>query len=494
MQAVPKKKSTSSRQLIWLIAAVVLLAGVCAAYLLLRQEEDVARPASAAHSAVTLYDRELSDLASVTIRRGEEAPWTAIPDAEGGMTLQGEDGFTLTAEESRDFLEAACRIDAEDVLTEDASVYADHLADFGLDAPSYEAEITYTDGMVVHLLVGDASYEGAWRYLLIDGDARLFAFSNGSVESLFVNRDTLRTVTQPTLHKARIDRISLSNASGLQAEWALDGDITDTDAVDRWQITHPLQYPADSTAMENLLANIANLRLGAYVCPATAESLSAHGFDTPRLTIAIHMAAGTIATTNADGAAITNDWPESTLTFVIGGEKSDMVDYVLCGDSIYLSSHFTMGLFIDYDVTSTMSRYPVMTALGNLASLSIREGETVTEYVLTRTEQVAENNELVTDTDGNPVYDVAVTRNGDSIDTAAFEAAYNALTLVTVSGTLPAGEGIATAPHTVYTFTDVNGSIHTVELATFDALHDAVSVDGHQAFYLIKGGFKLNLQ
>ena len=61
------------------------------------------------------------------------------------------------------------------------------------------------------------------------------------------------------------------------------------------------------------------------------------------------------------------------------------------------------------------------------------------------------------------------------------------------TGTLPAGEEITTAPHTEYVFTDVNGAVHTVALATFDALHDAVIVDGFPAFYLIKGGFKLNL-
>ena len=95
--------------------------------------------------------------------------------------------------------------------------------------------------------------------------------------------------------------------------------------------------------------------------------------------------------------------------------------------------------------------------------------------------------------DTTKLYDVAVIRNGESVDYAAFETAYNALTLVKVSGTLPAGTIITSAPHTAYTFTDVDGTVHTVELATFDALHDAVIVDAHTAFYLIKGGFKLNL-
>lgn len=483
---------TEKKRILLLLFTCMMLAVTVAALMLARTpEEEIAETLD---PSVVLYEYSYPDVVSITIRRGSEAPWTAVYSGEEAVTILGEDGFTLTREESHAFLLGAVCIVAEDVLTDDPAVYADHLADFGLEFPQYEARIVYTDGTDITLRVGDQGPDGTWHYMLVSGDDRLFAFSNGSVESLFVNRDTLRKVDQPTLHKARIDRITLTGPEGIEAQWLLAGSITDVDAVDKWQITTPFTYPADSTAMTTLLSNIANLRLGAYVCPATEENLIACGFDAPRLTIDIHMAAGTMGTTNAEGAVETTDWPESTVTFVIGGEKSDMVDYVLCGDSIYISSHFTMGLFIDYDVAGTMSRYPVMTALGNLARLTIRQNGEHTEYILTRTEQVAENNELITDADGNVVYDTAVTCNGAPIDHAAFASAYNALSLVTVSGMLPEGESVTAEPHTVYTFADVNDTEHTVALASFDALHDTVIVDGHQAFYIIKGGFKLEIK
>ena len=486
-----------NRRILLLFFILSMLTVIVASTLLLQSTptEEYTAPAD---RSLCLYEYGYADLASVTIRRDGEAAWTAVYNGsespgEEAVTILGEDGFTLTWEESVDFLLSAVCISAEQVLTDDPADYAGHLADYGLEEPRYEARIVYHDGTEVILRVGDKGPDGVWRYMLIDGDDRLFAFSNGSVEGLFVNRDTLRKVSQPALHKARIDRITLTEGDSV-VQWTLMGSITDADAIDKWRITAPIAYPADADAMENLLSNAANLRLSASVGPATPEILTACGFDSPRLTIEIHQAAGTIAVTNADGAAHATDYPESTVTFVIGGEKSDMIDYVLCGDHIYLSSHFTMGVFMDYDVTATMSRYPVMTALGNLAALTIREGDVTTGYALSRTEQVAENNALVTDEDGNVVYDVAVTRDGEAIDYAAFEAAYNALTLVTVSGTLPAGETSTADPHTAYTFTDVDGTVHTVALASFDALHDAVIVDGHQAFYLIKGGFRLNME
>ena len=492
MQPIPKKKRSHSRRLRLLLALLALV--LLAVILLLSRSIEQSTPAlpdSPSDTTICLYEYALADVASVTIRRSGEAAWTVVQASPLQLELTGELGFLLTEAESAGLLLAASTLIAEEVLTEDPADYADHLADFGLESPCYEAWITYADGREAHLRVGNAEPGGAWRYMLLSGDDRLFALSRGHVESLFVNRDTLRAVTQPTLHKSRIDRITLTGPEGVFAQWTLTADVTAQDVIDHWQITAPFTYPADATAMQSLLSNTANLRLGAYVCDATPDALTQYGFDAPRLTIDIHMAAATVGNVDSEGVYVTSDWPESTLTFVIGGEKSDMVDYVLCSGQIYIASRYTMGVFMNYDVTGTMSRYLLPTALGNLAALTVEERGVRTEYVITRVEQVAANNELIYDENGNVCYDIHITRNGEEIDFASFEAAYSALLPVTVSGLLP--ETTDAAPHTVYTFTDVNGTVHTVAFSPFDALHDAVTVNGHQAFYLLKGGFQLNM-
>jgi len=147
---------------------------------------------------------------------------------------------------------------------------------------------------------------------------------------------------------------------------------------------------------------------------------------------------------------------------------------------------------METDPASTVSRYTVPMALGNLTRLTVTTDGTADEYVLTRQEQVAENNDLVTDEDGNVVYDIHCTRNGEEISYAAFEAAYNNLLLVTVSGQLPSGWEAQEAPHTVFTF-EGGGTGHKVELTRFDALHDAVVIDGYAMFYLIRGGMDFSV-
>lgn len=483
------------------IALLILLAAVLALTLALiqltRQEPQNAVSDAPAADQVLLFAYPPEDVLSVDVRIEDEPRWQVVQDAETGLfVLQGDDGFMLSQTMTSLIQEGARTLTCESILSENPSEYAEHLADFGLDTPSRIASITFRDGRVITVRIGDrAPHTNAWYYMTIDGDDRLYALSTGMVNALSLSRESLREVTQPVIHKTRIDRITLTDASGTPvAQWALQGSIEASDALDRWQITQPYVYPASAQSISALLQNAANLRLGAYVAPATAENLTSYGFDEPRMTIDIHMAEGTIGTTNAEGVFTTEDWPESAVTLVIGGARSDLVDYVLFGDSIYVSSHFTVGVFLNADVRSSMNRYPVLTALGNLSSLLIMQDGQSTEYVITRTERVEPNNELATDEYGSIIYDFTITCNGSPVSYTAFEAAYEQLITVSVSGLLSESDVWDPIPHTTMTFTDTDGTVHTVSLHDCGLLHDAVSVNGHTVFYIGKGELLRSLQ
>lgn len=499
MQSVEKKKRrlpAGKERLILLGLCLAALALVLALTWQMNRPEAYT-PGDHVSSLTPLITREPAEVVGLTVQRRGEEPFTlSIDQLSGCLRLEGESGFLLSAGKSLELQQAASILTAEQVVSDDPAEYADHLDDYGLAAAHDVIVIRFADGTEQTLHIGSrAPHSSAWYYLMIDGDPRLLALSTGMVEALLVNRESLREITQPTLHRVRIDQLSLENGDGsLRAQWTLEGGIEAVDASERWLITAPYAYPADASAMQNLLSNAANLRLGAFVAPATPENLTLYGFDAPRLTIRIHMAAGAIATTGLDGAVSVTDWPEDTVCFVIGGERSDMVDYVRYKDDIYVASHFTMGVFMDLDPDNTMTRYPVLTALGNLASLCIDQNGQRTEYVLSRSERVAPNNDLVYDEEGNLVWDVTVCRNGETFDYAAFEAAYARLTSIAVTGVIPDGDTAEGAPHTVYTFTDVNGQVHTVALSGYGVMHDAVSVDGHQAFYIEKNRFQLGLE
>ena len=112
-------------------------------------------------------------------------------------------------------------------------------------------------------------------------------------------------------------------------------------------------------------------------------------------------------------------------------------------------------------------------------------------YTLRRQERVAANNELVTDENGEVVWDVFCDKDGAEVSYSAFSAAWEQLRAVRVTGWLPDGFTVTEPVHTTLTFTTVTGKTHTLALAPYDALHDAVIVDGTALFYLISGGLML---
>ena len=61
-------------------------------------------------------------------------------------------------------------------------------------------------------------------------------------------------------------------------------------------------------------------------------------------------------------------------------------------------------------------------------------------------------------------------------------------------GWLPEGWAAAEAPHTTFTFEAVDGETHTLALTAFDALHDAVTLDGCTLFYLIRDGMDFRVE
>lgn len=497
MLDVKRKKRRSFRHgRVWLaLGAVVLALGVGGAAVLTNQptplEEEETHDTS---TSGTLTSYEVSQVSRLAITQRNGDSWAMLQSDNGSLTLEDDPDYEISTAKADDVLEVARSLTYQEVLTEDVSAYS--LADFGLETPLLTLDVTYTDGAhwVMHL--GDALSleDNNAYYMLVEGDSRLFALDKGTAEALMVERASLHPVEQPILHKARFDRITLTDGTGsILADWALQGDIG-TNAQDRWLLIAPIQYPADGESISSLQDNLVNLRLGAYVGEATPENLTAYGFDSPSMTIVIHQAAGSIGSTGTDGVYTVTDWPESSFSLTIGGAKSDMVDYMLVEDSIYVTSHFTLKVFLDIEPISTISRYTVPVALGNLESLTIRQGEAEDVYTVTRTEQVAENNELVTDSEGNVAYDISCDCNGRSVAYQSFESAYNNLLKVTVSGFLPTGWQAEEEPHTTFVFQAVTGESYTLELTRFDALHDAVLLDGNAVFYLIKNGMSFTVK
>lgn len=433
----------------------------------------------------SLVNRDPSEIARITIQvRGRE-PWTAERNEEGRLALSGAESWALDPVLGERIEDALANLVYEDILTDEPEAYRDHLEEFGLKDPALTARVFFTDGTEISLRIGDKSgiEDENFRFMTIDGDDRLFAVADSFMEDLQVERDLLHPVEQPEIQADRLDRITVLDAEGKKkAEWILQGLITDADAAASWMVNVPVRYPADQDRISSLKKNIENLRMGLYVGEVTEENLAEYGLDQPQAVLEVHMAAGTTGHVTETGTYSATERPEETLRFIIGKSRNEMTDYVLFGQTVYTINRFTAAAVTEENPTDTAARYPVTVPLETLSRLTIeRMDGTKDEYRLDYTIQPAEDGE-----EGTRRV-IVCTKNGQDIDYESFSADYQRWQVATVSGRLPE-DWKKQETMIRYTFETLSGKTHVLELSPYDALHDAVTLDGWTLFYLVKNG------
>ena len=484
-----KHKDRGRRRLIGLaLCAVLLIGGVTAGILLGHKAKE--EPAEIRHRITgAITQKNTEDLKSVTVTRRGKDSWTAEKEEDGSMRLQPEDEsmpVTWLVDESiaGRLTDAAVNLTYDDVFTENRADWEPDAEDFGLKEPLVTAVFRYTDGTEVTAYFGDSADpdDNAYYYMTIDGDDRLYAVAAGTVEDLNMEKELLHPVQALEIRGALLDRITVKNGDKtVRTEWKLQGQVSDRDAAESWLVTEPFVYPADYDAMKNLRDSAENLTLGVYIGEAEEGILKQCGLDRPTAVIELHMAAGSTGTVSDQGVYDVVDWEERTETLTIGNPKSEMTAYALFGDEIYTISHFSVNVFTETDPLSTAARYTVATPLNSLESATVETAEGTDEYRIEENEASGDTEQ----TEEKPQY--RCLKNGEEISYDMFAAAWERLLTVTVSGRLPEGHELKEA-HTKYTLRTVSGGTHTIELSDYDGMHDAVTLDGHTVFYLIKGG------
>ena len=482
MLQVGKKRGKPGRKwILWLAVLALAAAGV---FLLFQISTEEPLPVREDFRGA-LMDHEPSEIRRIRIQLRDQTPWTAVRNAAGDLELEGEEGMILDSALGERIEDALAHLMYEEILTEDPSDYADRPEEFGLDHPALIAEAEYTDGSSVTLRIGDGSglEDRDIRFMTVDGDPRLYAVAGSLMDDLGVEQALLHPVTQPEIQAGRVDRITVRNGEGvLIAEWALEGAVTDADAAANWMVTYPFRYPADQDLVSGLKKNAANLRLGMYVCEGTEQAKAEYGLETPQYDLEIHLSAGTTGRIGEDGAYDVREWEEESLHFLIGNPRSEMTDYCLFGGTVYTLNHFTVSSITGTDPIDTAARYPVTVPLESLSSMEIvREDGGTVRFELTRFSEPAEEE------GGEERTVTRCLRNGEELPWTVFEAAYERWLVVNVSGRLPESWQ-KKETREKYIFRTVSGREHAVELSEFDAMHDAVTVDGCTLFYLIRNG------
>ena len=495
MQRVERQKhrDRKRRRLTWVILCALLLAICVTVGLLMRKKADdtiktILENARHEDTSGNIYIREADEVKSMTLKQQGQEEWTVVRGIDGSLRLQEDTGelssWTVDENIAEMLTEAATKMTYEDVFAEERSEWESAAEVFGLKDPTVTATVRFTDGTEVTVHIGKSAEpeNNSYYYMAVDGDERLYAVSAGITEDLTTEKALLHPVPRLEIQSPLLDRITVKNGDGsIRKEWKLQGEVTDRDAAENWQLTAPFVYPADYDSISNMKENAGNLRLGLFTDEANEKTLKLYGFEEPSAILEFHSTAGQTGTIGVNGVIDSQTWEEQTTTLTIGGKKGEMSSYVLYEDCIYSISDFTMNPFLKSDPVSTAARYVVMTPLTSLEEVTVeKKGEEPVLYTL-----VVEEIPATEDTAAEEVYHCL--KNGDEITFETFAAAWQRLMTVTVSGRFSTDYEPGEA-YVKYTFRTVNKRIHTVELSELDDMHDAVTLDGHTRFYLIKGG------
>ena len=145
------------------------------------------------------------------------------------------------------------------------------LADFGLDKPVAEVDLTLKDGKHLTLQLGGKSPTGVWVYAKERDKAAVFVLGES------VLRDSTRPVAE--FRDKTVLAFSRPDVTGVEIVAGGDTIVVEPDGP-RWKMTRPSARPADGDAMGDLLEKLAAARVKEFVAEAP-KSVTPYGLDKP---------------------------------------------------------------------------------------------------------------------------------------------------------------------------------------------------------------------
>ena len=145
------------------------------------------------------------------------------------------------------------------------------LADFGLDPPAAEIDLTLKNGKHLLLLLGAKSPTGVWVYAKERDKPNVFV----------VGETVLRDATRPPADFRDKTVLAFSRPDVTALEIGTGGESMTVEADgQKWKITRPVPRPADGDSISDLLEKLGAARVKEFVAEGPA-SLGPYGLDRP---------------------------------------------------------------------------------------------------------------------------------------------------------------------------------------------------------------------
>ena len=471
MEKVPHKKRKKRVKKPALLLMLLLAAALCFGGLYwLRQP---AYPEPQAAQKVYLLNRPKAEITSLAVITKEYGVYPLARDANGQMTLAGKEEKPLREDVVEDYLNAAAQMESAEVVYD--SLKGVDLAPFGLAEPALRLVVGYADGEKKEVRVGSAvtEDENTLYYCTVTGDDRLFVMLASQCDIFFHDEYYLLSFRQPQIDAALLDEIRVTGEKELTLRYTPVG----------WLMKAPLAYPADPQKTQALLTHIESMAFEAYLGPEKEADLAKYGLDHPALTVTLCQAPTVITGETKEGENVSLDYPAVEYELCLGAENGKSGVYLLWNGGVYRASNFLLGFWKQIDPDSLLCRKPIHFLVNQLTGITLESAGQKRHFQITMVESVGENNQVETDEYGQTLYDAMILESGNTLDSAAFLSWYTYLASLSPSGRLPAGYKTDAAP-ALTLILETESQVRTLAFTPYDALHDALWVDGVGLFYV----------
>lgn len=486
MEKVEKKKRKKGLKKSTLLLCVVLLCILGAGGIRLLSRPALPEPTLLPD--IILLNRTSDEISALAISAQDGINYPLVRGETGNFSLLGQENVALRKDVLNEMLSAVSKLEAENALWNTDEQIVDR-AHFGLSPAQVQVSITYQDGEKKALYIGDAApTDEPQYYCMISGDPVIYTVLAAFCDPFFQDAAYLRAFDQPRLNASLLDRIDISGQFSLGLSYTPSGWLMDT----------PYAYPLAPAKTDALLKSIESMAFEACLGSADTLDLSRFGLDAPTLRITLTQAPTLLTGETQDGEPISMEVPLTQYTFHIGNETGQGGVYLLWDGMVYRASNFLLGFWKELSVDSLLLRTPVNFLIHDLTHLSIRrQGEKYENhgYDIEMVEVITENNQIATNEYGQILYDAQVCRSGETLpmDAQAFLSWYTVLSALVPSGALPQGYQAA-GEETAHITLKSQSITREISFYSYDALHDAMAVDGVSLYYIEKSTLETIIQ
>lgn len=415
-----------------------------------------------------IVERNTDELFSVMILPENDEAYT-LAYIDGQMYLDGDTDYPVKESICHELMTYATEIIASEVIADLSSPGSSIAPEvYGLDSPSYIAEITYIDGERITLFFGnDVEMDGLlWYYTKTDRSDYVYLFPSDFYDAFSYKKIALHPVEQFQIDPILIDIIDVCGTNDFMLQYTKGN----------WEVIRPAVYPADYTVVDKLLNRIGNMRFYAYVGEKDQLALSDYGLSEPSLSIRFTMADTIVKGYDIDNVYIEVEVPGETHQLLIGKEYNAAAYYCMYDDTVYIGTDFSIGFWNDVDPFDFMLLNPVNTPTYKLNSISVQTKDTDTEYSFMLSD--AENTGSNSQDDSDTVYDLIVYKDNQLIDSNSFLSWYGQLTGLTVSGRLQKNIPESELSPDISLLIKTEDFTRKIDLVKTDPLNYAVYING----------------